>query len=166
MNVRCRIGAYSMERREEIWGIAIAVFVGCILLFYPLILGNSDTADDGFSPAHTFGYSIIVFIPNFLVGSVKRCSSKRFERSMQRHKIKSKRTKISIFTGRGANKNQAIFEILDAKGPLPISELQKMLNKQKSPIIRLRATPIFPLNSFIDMCNRIYRNKFCWLVQK
>ena len=57
-----------MKRRGEIRGIAIAVFVACILLFYPLILGNSDTADDGFSSTHTFGHSIIAFIPNFLVG--------------------------------------------------------------------------------------------------
>lgn len=120
-----------MKRRGEIRGIAIAVLVACILLFYPLILGNSDTADDGFSPAHTFGCPIIVFIPNFLVGSVKRCSSKHSEHARQRHKIKSKGNRISIFTGRGANKNQAIFEILDEKGPLPISDLQKILNKQK-----------------------------------
>jgi hypothetical protein len=120
-----------MERREEIGGIAIAVFVACILLFYPLILGNSDTAKNVFNSTHTFRYSIIAFVPNFIVGSVRGCSSKHSERPKQRHKIQSKGTKISIFAGRGANKNQAIFEILDAKGPLPISDLQKILNKQK-----------------------------------
>jgi hypothetical protein len=120
-----------MERRGKMRGIAIAVFVACILLFYPLIIGNVDTADDGFSSTHTFGHSIIALIPNFVVAAVKRGSSKHSERSKQHHKIKREGTKISIFKGRGANKNQAIFEILDAKGPLPISDLQKILNKQK-----------------------------------
>ncbi len=119
-----------MERRGKIV-IAIAIFVGCILLFYPLILENSQAAKNPYSSIHSFGHLVLAFVPNFLVGSVKRCSSKHSERSKQRHKIKSKGIKISIFKGRGANKNKAIFEILDAKGPLPISDLQKILNKQK-----------------------------------
>lgn len=73
-------------------------------------------------------------MPILLIGNTKKHSSERlapFKRSNPKRDAKSKSTKIAIFTGRGANKNHAIFEILDTKGPLPISGLQKLLNKQR-----------------------------------
>ncbi len=40
-----------------------------------------------------------------------------------------KSTKISIFEGRGADKNLAIFRILVAVGPLSIGDIQRRLNR-------------------------------------
>jgi hypothetical protein len=124
-----------MERRGVIVWIAIAVVLACLLLLYLLILRylNYTTCCD-FSSTRTFRHSLLASMPILLIGNTKKHSSERFasfKRSNPKRDAKSKNTKIAIFTGRGANKNHAIFEILDAKGPLPISVLQKLLNKQK-----------------------------------
>ena len=119
-----------MERRGQI-GNSYSDLCCLHFAILPVNSRKLPSAKNGYSSIHSFGHSVIAFVPNFLVGAVKRCSSKHSERSKHRHKVQSKGNKISIFTGRGANKNKAIFEILDAKGPLPISDLQKILNKQK-----------------------------------
>jgi hypothetical protein len=124
-----------MERVGAIMVIAIAVFLACLLLLHPLTLGLPNfTATVGISFNHNFGHSLLVSVPHFLLGTTKRHSLENFKlnkHSNPKRDAKSKSTKIAIFTGRGANKNHAIFEILDAKGPLPISSLQKLLNKQR-----------------------------------
>jgi hypothetical protein len=124
-----------MERWRAIIGIAIAVFVAYLFLRHPLVLGPSDDRTNyDISATHTFGHSILASAPHFLLVTTKRHTPEHFDShkySKQRRNAKSIGTKISVFTGRGANKNHAIFEILDAKGPLPISDLQKLLNKQR-----------------------------------
>jgi hypothetical protein len=104
------------------------------LLFYSLTLGNShDTTKHFLNNNHSFRHSTLTFVSYALLGNSKRHSPEKFEpkQSIQKVSSKNKGSKISIFSGRSANKNQAIFSLLNAKGPLAISDLQKLLNKQK-----------------------------------
>ncbi len=121
-----------MERQKSIREIAIAVFVVCLLFCPTTFASPSYTANYNLSSTHTFGHYILAYAPNFLLGITKRQTPDHFlhKLSSLKRNLKSKSDKIAIFTGRGANKNHAIFEILDANGPLPISALQKLLNKQ------------------------------------
>jgi predicted Zn-ribbon and HTH transcriptional regulator len=116
-----------MERRGAVIGLVIAIFIVLILLLYPSNLGNYTVPD---TTIH-FGHSIIAYFPPFLIGNTKRQAPQHFEKPKQPNQRHNAKNKISVFTGRGANKNQAIFKILDTKGPLAISDLQKILNKQK-----------------------------------
>ena len=125
-----------MQRGGIIIAIAVALLVACVLVSCLLVLGTFNyTANYGFSSPHAFRQSILAYVPHFLLlGTAKTRSSGHFDlnkHSNQSHNAKSKGSKISVFTGRGANKNHAIFKILAVKGPLPISDLQKLLNKQR-----------------------------------
>jgi hypothetical protein len=116
-----------MERRGAVIGIAITVLIVLVLLLYPLTLGNYTVPDT----TRHFGHSILVYFPHFLAGTTKRRSPQHPDKPKQSDQKNKTQNKISIFTGRGANKNQAIFKILDTKGPQVISDLQKLLNKQR-----------------------------------
>jgi hypothetical protein len=121
-----------MERRRAIILIALAAFLSCLLPLYRLNLAEFEYPNNiDFSTDSLFENSSWAFIPHLFLGSIKKRTSKNvaaYKHSNSKTKVNNK-GKIAIFTGRSANKNLAIFEILDANGPLPISELQKQLNK-------------------------------------
>ena len=110
------------ERKAIAWG-AIAVFLVCLSIVY-----LADASPDFFGL--TFVFHILAYIPIFS-GTTKHSQEKiEIPEKSKPNRDKNNNCRIAVFTGRGANKNHAIFELLDAKGPLSISELQKLLNKQ------------------------------------
>jgi len=122
---------YAVERRGAIVWLAIAFFLACLVLLHTLNRLHNFTTDFTICFDHAVKHPLIASYPYFILGT-KRYSSENFASNKQSKSkgTENKNTKIAVFTGRGANKNRAIFMILDAKGPLPISDLQKLLNKQ------------------------------------
>ena len=121
-----------MERWGAIVLVALAVFLACLLQFYFLNFNLFDYLDNHDPLAGSLiGQSLWALIPNFFLATTKKCASRRFTANKRLRPIRNTKDmgKISIFTGRGAKKNHAIFEILIANGPLSIREIQKLLNK-------------------------------------
>jgi hypothetical protein len=79
---------------------------------------------------HPLEYSIFAYFSNFIAGVITAPSHKHsnLKQATNNHPIK-KNVKLSIFEGRGAVRNLAIFHILVAAGPLSIGDIQRRLNK-------------------------------------
>jgi hypothetical protein len=80
------------------------------------------------------GHALLACIPHIFLGVTRNNSNclhhGDHERYCRRQKIIGFR--FSVFKGREASLNRAIFAILAREGPKTIIELQKQLNKQKS----------------------------------
>jgi len=116
-----------MEKWEATALVALAVFLACLFQLYPLnptqfgCLGSYDSTVDSL-----IGHSLWAFTPHFFLGTSKKFGS--YRRFSSKRNAKSK-GKVGIFTGVEAKTDHAIFEILDAYGPLCIRELLKCLNR-------------------------------------
>ena len=158
----CLLKVEFMGRRGAAAGAVLAVFVACVLLFSPLSPLTSDgPTDDDHSELQAFGESFLSSIPPFVLGTTKTHFPTHVGSRKQlpfSRKPKSKGAKISIFTGRGAVKNQAIFKMLDSKGPLSIGVIQRTLNKQGE----LEITYYASLNKRMHV---LVKGGFCWAVQ-
>ena len=118
-------------RRTIIW-ITLTVFLACLLQLYLLSHIQFDFfVNHNSSIGFTFEKPLWTFAPLFILGTAKKYSSNKF-RCWKRYSIKSStksRGRVGIFTGIEAKMNHAIFEILDANGPLSTCEILKWLNK-------------------------------------
>lgn len=121
-----------MKKWGTIMEIAIAFLILCALLFDPIFLGNpSYRQNHCFNFIHTFGHSIFAYVPHTMLGAAKIHSHKYLNSDKQAtvNRRTKKSTKISIFEGRGADRNLSIFHILVAVGPLSIGDIQRRLNR-------------------------------------
>lgn len=116
-------------RRWGVIALAVALFLAC-LLAYAIFGGFSASENFRFGPVPVVGHNVLSYLPHLLMATVKTnryhlSSSKNVAINSQTKKS----TKISIFEGRGADKNLAIFNILVAVGPLSIGDIQRRLNR-------------------------------------
>ena len=133
-------------------GIAIIVFItyallSCLIISeIPKCLQNDCT-----KCTHTCGRSLFVCFSHSIMGDVKTPANNYLY--SDKHAIVNrirKNFKISIFEGRGAEKNFTIFHILVAAGPLSIGDIQRRLNK----ISGLEVTYYASLNKKIHALER------------
>jgi hypothetical protein len=111
-------------KKRNVVGLTIAVSLAFILLFYPLVQGTNDE----------FEHDILTSVPNFELNNSKTHSPEHpyFNHKNQfRRSQKSCGAALSVFKGREARLNHAIFQTLAIKGPQTIHQLQKHLHKQK-----------------------------------
>lgn len=116
-----------MERRLII-RLATAFFLASILFTICAIIETFRSANDNVNSAHSLQHSIIAFVP--VLGVATRHPRKHFidKQAAIKHHTKNN-AKISIFQGRGAVRNLAIFHILVAAGPLSMGDIQRRLNR-------------------------------------
>ncbi|MGD6806828.1 MAG: hypothetical protein ACQCN4_07695 [Candidatus Bathyarchaeia archaeon] len=131
-------------RKRRVIALAVALFLACLLAYsifrafpnrslnnyftsrYPI--GKTSCFQNYYvNASHTFGHSILAYVPHLILATAKS----HLHNSDKHTDIRQtkKRTKISIFEGRSADKNLAIFRILVAVGPLSIGDIQRRLNK-------------------------------------
>ena len=108
--------------------------LGCLPL--PILLASAKhhglPTNDKFSIACLVGPALLGPNPNWFARTPKPRSSNYFTKNrLLCHSTKSGYVKLSVFKGREAKLNRAIFLTLATKGPLTISGLQKKLSKQK-----------------------------------
>jgi hypothetical protein len=109
-----------MERRI-ITRVVIAFFFAFCLLATFALVGTQDYSQ----------HFILAHVPHFIFGVVTIHSQKHYCAYKQGTINRSAKNngKISIFGGRGAVRNRAIFNILVAAGPLSIGDIQRRLNR-------------------------------------
>jgi hypothetical protein len=112
--------------------LAIAIAVSCVLLFDPLseFMFFDWLENYGFDSAYLSGSAFLGSVPPFLLGTSKM-SRFSFDANKRTHKSRRVSAKISIFKGREAKRNSAIFNCLQTNGAQTVGELQRHLNKQK-----------------------------------
>jgi hypothetical protein len=111
--------------------VAIAFSIASILVFTfgMLVINGSQLIYD----LHSFQHSIssLAYGSHFIFCAATTHALKHFK--LDKHATLNRSAKnygkISIFIGRGAVRNLAIFHILVASGPLSIGEIQRRLNK-------------------------------------
>lgn len=126
-----------MVGRGLVVGVAIGVFILCILVSYPCLASNSNSITDnhaGFMHPQPFDPTIFGWVPHLISGATKASSPNHSLSKNGRSQQNTKKNcaKLSVFKGREANLNRAIFAILAKEGPKSIFELQKQLSKQKA----------------------------------
>lgn len=120
--------------------IAIAIatlIVACVLVFDPLDLGVIDYLRNyGSDSTQIFENTLLISLPAFILRTSKTAKDKEsnFHHTKGLYTLfnsKKKRAKISVFKGREAKLNYAIFKSLATNGPQTIIDLHKKLSKQK-----------------------------------
>lgn len=111
---------------------SVLVLISCVLLFHLIIFETLFYASKfKFIELPVLKHPILTHVQIFLfLGLAKKASTHHSNSSNHSIHRYNQQTKISIFTGRGANKNHEIFKILDSKGPQTIGDIQKHLNEQ------------------------------------
>jgi hypothetical protein len=111
--------------------VAIAFSIASILIFTfgMLVINGNQLIYD----SHSFQHSIssLAYGSHFIFCAATTHALKHFKldkHATLNHSVKNY-GKISIFIGRGAVRNLAIFHILVAAGPLSIGDIQRRLNK-------------------------------------
>ena len=113
-----------------------AIVVTCILVFDPLDLGFADYLENyGLDSTNIFVRIVMGAVPHFVLGTTRISKKANFHPEKGIPSLfNSKRTlsKISVFKGREAKLNYAIFRSLATEGPQTINDLHKKLSKQKN----------------------------------
>jgi hypothetical protein len=121
-------------RSRAIIALAVALVVTCSI-FYPFFTSDYDLqrqcfsiSDFTFGHATSVGFSHVVF-----VAAIHSSSHFYPDKNGRRKKAEGddSGSKLSVFKGREASLNRAIFAILAKEGPKTIIELQRQLSKQK-----------------------------------
>lgn len=122
-----------MHRRGIIVALAVALLVAC-LVFYMLFTGTSDRQANYLLIVSTLWHAALSYA-SYLPLVAAKTNLHRFGPNRDGRSKKAERdrgnSKLSIFKGREANLNRAIFAILAKEGPKSIVELQRQLSKQK-----------------------------------
>ena len=122
-----------MGQRETLTtAVAIAIVVACVLVFDPFNMGFADFLGNyGLDSTNIFGRTVLGAVP--LVGMSKFPKNRFYPNKRYKLGRKAHRTgsNLSVFKGRKASLNKAIFLILADLGPKSIIDLQKQLFKQK-----------------------------------
>ncbi len=118
-------------RSRDIIALAVALVVTCSI-FYPFFTGDAD--HQGGISELIFGHApSTCFSQLFFIAAIHSSSHFCPDKNSRRKKVEANDSgsKLSVFKGREANLNRAIFTILAMEGPKTILELQKQLSKQK-----------------------------------
>lgn len=138
-----------MQRRGIVIALAVALFLACFVS-YSLFVGVSDCCTNyRFVTVSAVGHGVLSYFSHLFLVAAKTGSPSRFysNRSTRRKKAENNcaSVRLSVFKGREASLNRAIFTILAMEGPKTIIELQKQLSKQK----RLHGTYYASINKRI-----------------
>jgi len=121
-------------QRGTLIALAVALFIAGLLVVDPMDLGISDYLGNyGLDSTLAFGHVLSGSVPFLLRTS--RTSEEHFSQIkgiQSKHKPGRTGSKLSVFKGRKASLNRAIFVILDKEGPKTVIEIQKQLSKQKN----------------------------------
>ena len=120
---------------DIIIALAVALFVACAVSYTVLAAFPDCIANICSSSTHGLGHSALGCFSHFLLAAARTDSSSHSYPNhivrRQKENAETSGTKLSIFKGREAALNRAIFKILD-KEPKSIVEVQKLLSKQKN----------------------------------
>jgi hypothetical protein len=118
-----------MGKGELSTALTIALAVSCVLLFDPIDIGIVECLESYNLESYLFsGSSLLGSASPFLLRTSRTGNYGPKKRSNSR----GLRAKISIFKGREAKLNIAIFKCLEINGDLAIGEIQRHLIKQKN----------------------------------
>jgi DNA-binding transcriptional ArsR family regulator len=118
-------------KRQITTYIAIAYSIALILLvIFGILVTVGYWQNQSYKLTHSFQHFILFYVCPFVLGTTARCRYKQanFRKQSTINRIKNN-GKISIFEGRSAVRNLAIFHVLVAEGPLSIGDIQRRLNK-------------------------------------
>jgi hypothetical protein len=119
-----------LNRRQGV-GIAIAVCVLSVIVFYPFVNASNYYGNYCLSSTPTLGRAVFSWFPRLLFVAKTCFSSYSLNRKDRRQNAEVNGVKLSVFKGREAGLNRAIFAILARESPKNIKELQKQVSKQK-----------------------------------
>ncbi len=123
-----------MEGWGQIWGIAIAVLVVCILLSYPIVLETAaHTSNLNFRYSPPLDQLISRFMPILFLMAARTNSANHpqpHESSINK-KVKANSVKLSVFKGIEAKLNRAILLTLFQDSPLVVYDITKQVKQQK-----------------------------------
>jgi len=115
-------------RNRDIIALAVALVVTCSI-FYPFFTGDTDR--QGGISEFTFGHATSTCFSHLVFVAAIHSSSHFYPHSRRKKEYDDSGSKLSVFKGREASLNRAIFAILAREGPKTIIELQRQLGKQK-----------------------------------
>jgi hypothetical protein len=118
-------------RRRDIIALAVALVVACSI-FYPFFTGNFDR--QGGISEFTFGHATSTCFSHLAFVAAIHSSSHFYpDKNSRRKKAEANDSgsKLSVFKGREAKLNRAIFLTLFQNGPLVVYDITKAVKKRK-----------------------------------